>query len=283
MFTEGLGANSLRWVRKESGFKPNSVPNHGSEAGVVYNLKKGGGGLAVPPPAKFLNEHLSTGVTPASRVRLVSRNGNESGSDMDLSSDSEVEISGDNGANFQRGIRTINGTFPRNVRMTSQQDFCGRLQNKKHFDDRIPTAPPFVGSDPEVRTDHIDVNSSVISLPSRLPTFHASQKGSWHALIAYESCVRLCLHSWAQDHCMEAPYFLNDECCLLRDAFGLRKVLLQPEEELLAKQSSEIVSLKAAPFIRKTNCKMKVQVRKVNMGLDSPTSCSSFICKATKS
>ncbi|KAJ9696869.1 hypothetical protein PVL29_008870 [Vitis rotundifolia] len=66
------------------------------------------------------------------------------------------------------------------------------------------------------------------SHPARLPTFHASAQEPWHALIAYDACVRLCLHAWAGY--MDAPMFLESECALLRNAFGLQQVLLQSEE-----------------------------------------------------
>lgn len=45
-----------------------------------------------------------------------------------------------------------------------------------------------------------------------------SGQGPWYSVIAYDACVRLCLHSWARG-CMEAPVFLDNECALLRDAF----------------------------------------------------------------
>lgn len=85
------------------------------------------------------------------------------------------------------------------------------------------------------------------TLPSRFPTFHArwvsfiqiklflstfnskfshllfiecSEQGPWSAMISYEACVRLCLHSWETDSVTEASYFLNDDCTLIRNAFG---------------------------------------------------------------
>ncbi|KAL4281932.1 hypothetical protein GQ457_03G033850 [Hibiscus cannabinus] len=109
--------------------------------------------------------------------------------------------------------------------------------------------------------------------PARVPTFHASALGPWHAVIAYDACVRLCLHAWARG-CMEAPMFLENECALLRDTFGLQQVLLQSEEELMAKRSSELTSEAAAPKPKKIIGKMKVQVRKVKTTLDPPTGCS---------
>ncbi|TXG52695.1 hypothetical protein EZV62_021864 [Acer yangbiense] len=111
------------------------------------------------------------------------------------------------------------------------------------------------------------------SFPARLPTFHASAQGPWHAVIAYDACVRLCLHAWARG-CMEAPMYLDNECALLRDAFGLQQVLLQSEEELMVKRSSEPVSDGAAPKPKKIIGKMKVQVRRVKTSLDPPTGCN---------
>lgn len=129
-----------------------------------------------------------------------------------------------------------------------------------------------VKSDSFVRTT-TGSETATSSGPARLPTFHASALGPWHAVVAYDACVRLCLHAWAME-CMEAPMFLDNECALLREAFGLRQVLLQSEEELLAKQTSELASEKAAPKPKKIVGKMKVQVRKVKMALDPPTGCS---------
>ncbi|KAL6997387.1 hypothetical protein U1Q18_007514 [Sarracenia purpurea var. burkii] len=97
------------------------------------------------------------------------------------------------------------------------------------------------------------------SVPARLPTFHASAQGPWHAVIAYDACVRLCLHAWAKEGCEEAPMFLDNECALLRNAFGLLQVLLQSEEELLAKRSSELATEGTAPKPKKMVGKMKVQ------------------------
>ncbi|KAJ6829490.1 uncharacterized protein M6B38_357610 [Iris pallida] len=111
------------------------------------------------------------------------------------------------------------------------------------------------------------------SLPVRVPVFHASGQGPWYSVIAYDACVRLCLHSWARG-CMEAPIFLENECTLLRKAFGLQQILLQSEEELLMKRSSELVSEGAAVKPKKIIGKMKVQVRKVRMALDMPSGCN---------
>ncbi|KAL5982365.1 hypothetical protein ACLOJK_016436 [Asimina triloba] len=116
-----------------------------------------------------------------------------------------------------------------------------------------------------------EATAALGSLPRRIPTFNASGYGPWTAVLAYDACVRLCLHAWAK-HCMEAPVFLQDECLLLRNAFGLQKTLLQPEEELLAKPP-ELASEAMVPKPKKTICKMKVQVRKLKMSPDLPSIC----------
>ncbi|XP_019177354.1 PREDICTED: uncharacterized protein LOC109172616 [Ipomoea nil] len=116
---------------------------------------------------------------------------------------------------------------------------------------------------------------------SQYPTFHASGRGTWHTFVSYEACVRLCLHSWAKG-CVEAPVFLENECALLRNSFSLKQALLQPEEDLLRKMSSELVSEGATVKPKKTFGKMKVQVRKVKMGLEPPTGCSFSSIKPSK-
>lgn len=109
---------------------------------------------------------------------------------------------------------------------------------------------------------------------ARLPTFHASNQGPWHSVLAYDACMRLCLNAWARG-CLEAPIFLENECALLRNAFGLQQILLQSEEEILAKRGSEVVVEGAPQKPKKIIGKMKVQVRKVRMGVvDAPTGCS---------
>ncbi|XP_039069175.1 uncharacterized protein LOC120215602 [Hibiscus syriacus] len=124
-----------------------------------------------------------------------------------------------------------------------------------------------------VRSAGAEATTASSSGGARIPIFHASALGPWHAVIAYDACVRLCLHAWARG-CKEAPMFLENECALLRDTFGLQQVLLQSEEELMEKRSSELTNEAAAPKPKKIVGKMKVQVRKVKATLDPPTGCS---------
>ncbi|PQQ10519.1 uncharacterized protein Pyn_37378 [Prunus yedoensis var. nudiflora] len=184
----------------------------------------------------------------------------------------------------------------RNLESSAKKNFNStNLQSEKLSDDDVPSAPPFCGATQEIKQDDeispsregniengnlgqfvrttTSSEAAVPSCPARLPTFYASALGSWHAVIAYDACVRLCLHAWAME-CMEAPMFLENECALLRDSFSLRQVLLQSEEELLSKQTSELAGEKAAPKPKKIVGKMKVQVRRMKPGLDPPTGCS---------
>ncbi|KAL6180048.1 hypothetical protein ACLB2K_046717 [Fragaria x ananassa] len=186
----------------------------------------------------------------------------------------------------------------RNLGSAAEKGLHSRiLQSEKlSDDDDVPSAPPFCGAAQEIkqnqqsparihRTQHTPSSSdqfvrtantseaAASSCPAPVPTFYASALGPWHGVIAYDACVRLCLHAWAME-CMEAPMFLENECALLRDSFNLRQVLLQSEEELLAKRTSEISNEKAAPKPKKIVGKMKVQVRKIKVGLEPPTGCS---------
>ncbi|KAJ8765623.1 hypothetical protein K2173_014745 [Erythroxylum novogranatense] len=89
------------------------------------------------------------------------------------------------------------------------------------------------------------------SLPARVPTFHASEPGPWCAVISYEACFRLCQVACAEGRTEQASFFLSKEwAVLLRDAFGVRQILLQPAAEGLAKPPPELVSEKAAPKVQ---------------------------------
>ncbi|KAF3439219.1 hypothetical protein FNV43_RR17494 [Rhamnella rubrinervis] len=130
-------------------------------------------------------------------------------------------------------------------------------------------------SNPSYRTAGGTNMASPVSLPAHLPAFRLlSEQGTWCALIAYDACVRLCLHAWSLKGSPEVHCFLENECALLRDAFGLRHVLLQSEDELLDKRSAELVSQGTAINSRKLFGKIKVQVRRVKIGLDQPSGCS---------
>ncbi|KAH9545305.1 hypothetical protein CY35_12G041500 [Sphagnum magellanicum] len=96
------------------------------------------------------------------------------------------------------------------------------------------------------------------------PPVHLSGQAAWQAVIAYDACVRLCLRAWSRG-CEEAPKFLVDECCLLRDCFGLQQVLLQPLEDSTRKAASEDVEVSMTSKSKRTIGKVKVQVRKIRI------------------
>ncbi|GJR79878.1 ubiquitin-like protein [Tanacetum coccineum] len=56
--------------------------------------------------------------------------------------------------------------------------------------------------------------------------------------LTYEACIRLCLKNSSVP---EASAFLKEECSVLRAAFCLDQFLLQLEEELLNKKTSQVV------------------------------------------
>ncbi|KVI06799.1 hypothetical protein Ccrd_014846 [Cynara cardunculus var. scolymus] len=180
------------------------------------------------------------------------------------------------------------------------------IQKRRSSKEDFPSAPPFSGeikqemehsshSKAKYTSSRVDSHDSAAKSPieKKTPAVDlkenhkqetsnpSSSLGPWHAVIAYDACVRLCLHAWAKG-CMEAPIFLENECDLLRRTFGLQQVLLQSEEELLVKRSSEVRSEGAAQKTKKMVGKMKVQVRKVKMALDPPTGCSFSSIKPPK-
>lgn len=128
-------------------------------------------------------------------------------------------------------------------------------------------------SDQSLRNSTSVEGAAPLSLPARLPTFHASGQGPWCTMLSYDACVRLCLRLCSKGS-TEAQIFLDNECALLQNAFGLQKVLLQPEEELLLERPSQLVRESTTSKTKKNLGKMKVQVRKVKMDIDPPTGCS---------
>nr|VDD34137.1 unnamed protein product [Brassica oleracea] len=114
------------------------------------------------------------------------------------------------------------------------------------------------------------------TLPSRFPEFHASEQGPWSAMICYEACVRLCLHSLAADSDNEASYFLKNDYVLLRNAFGLQSFLLQSEEELLGDRPSNLVTDTTPQKSKKNVGKIKLQVGKIKMESDPQPGCGTI-------
>lgn len=100
---------------------------------------------------------------------------------------------------------------------------------------------------------------------------NTSGQTAWQTLIAYDACIRLCLHAWARG-CTEAPMFLRDECLVLRSAFGLHKFLLQPRgvqptEGGLHKSMEQTFPIKA----KKVVGKIRVEVKKTQNNTKAET------------
>ncbi|XP_065876631.1 uncharacterized protein [Euphorbia lathyris] len=96
-------------------------------------------------------------------------------------------------------------------------------------------------------------------------SYNTSGQYAWQTLIAYDACIRLCLYAWARG-CTEAPQFLQDECLVLRSAFGLHKFLLQPRgvqarEVTTTRNAEQLYPLK----VKKVVGKIRVEVRKLRI------------------
>ncbi|XP_052197461.1 uncharacterized protein LOC127804619 isoform X2 [Diospyros lotus] len=240
--------------------------------------KLGSQGSVVPASQHFTDAELSDSVAGSEVSSVLFKNNNTNVASQGTSTSVDYYSGIGSQQNDSQG-RTLQNREFFNDGVSSAASFAGSVQEIKLVAEQMPTfrthgttACDNTGiRDPLPRAAAGAVPSS--PLPVHHPTFHASGLGPWYAVISYDACVRLCLSAWARG-CLEAPIFLENECMLLRNAFGLKQVLLQPEEELLTKPSSELNSEGSALKPKKTFGKLKVQVRKVKMGPDLPTGCS---------
>ncbi|CAF2131185.1 unnamed protein product [Brassica napus] len=126
----------------------------------------------------------------------------------------------------------------------------------------IPSAPPIswaVEESGETKPASIQVSEASDTISAR---------GTSHAVVSYDACVRLCLHA-REKGCMEARMFLENECALLREAFGVKEHLSLSEEEMLVSQSSQAPHEGVAPKPKKNIGKMIVQIWHVKTDLDA--------------
>ncbi|KAF2539559.1 hypothetical protein F2Q68_00022969 [Brassica cretica] len=155
-------------------------------------------------------------------------------------------------------------------RIKSLKEF-GSKDNKSSYNECEPLH--IRNSEPKRKNAEVKTPGT---LPSRFPEFHASEQGPWSAMICYEACVRLCLHSLAEDSDIEASYFLKNDCVLLRNAFGLQSFLLQSEEELLGDRPSNLVTETNPQKSKKIVGKIKLQVGKIKMESDPQPGCGTI-------
>ncbi|MQL78322.1 hypothetical protein Taro_010762, partial [Colocasia esculenta] len=99
---------------------------------------------------------------------------------------------------------------------------------------------------------------------SNLASYHNSGQSAWQTFVAYDACFRLCLNAWARN-CMEAPEFLQDECMVLRNAFGLQRYLLQPQGQVSNGKPLENPEETGTVREKKVVEKIKVEVRKIRI------------------
>ncbi|KAG2719653.1 hypothetical protein I3843_03G262600 [Carya illinoinensis] len=116
---------------------------------------------------------------------------------------------------------------------------------------------------PDEKETHIPSLQTNVLHPS--PHYSTSGQYAWQTLIAYDACIRLCLHAWGRG-CTEAPEFLQDECVILRSAFGLHKFLLhpkgvQPMEVRTTKSVEQICSMNTEKVVGK----IRVEVKKLRV------------------
>ncbi|XP_038704638.1 uncharacterized protein LOC120000578 [Tripterygium wilfordii] len=95
--------------------------------------------------------------------------------------------------------------------------------------------------------------------------YSTSGQHAWQTLVAYDACIRLCLHAWSRC-CTEAPEFLRDECLVLRSAFGLHKFLLQPRHvQPAVVRTNENVEQIFPLKVKKVVGKIRVEVKKIRV------------------
>ncbi|WZZ00789.1 hypothetical protein YC2023_073117 [Brassica napus] len=243
-----------------------TIGNRKLDAKSVSNGVKAshGFGLRTAPP-------VPSATKPAAAAARGNHKNGGSSSDMDIASDSDEETyerhhspqDYKTHARFPHVAAAHNGGLGRN-----EAERNNNMSSHNECETRRNVEAGTTG-----RTQNGTITSTTSLLP-RFPTFHASEQGPWSAMIAYEACMRLCLHSQSVDRVNEASYFLNNECKTMRKAFSLEKFFLQSEEELLGKGPCELVTEPSAPKNKKTIGKIRVQVRKIKMGLDPPPGCN---------
>ncbi|KAF3320916.1 Cellulose synthase-like protein D3 [Carex littledalei] len=82
-------------------------------------------------------------------------------------------------------------------------------------------------------------------------------------MVAYEACNRLCMNA-CKSGCTQVAEFLQDECVVLRNAFGIQKFLLQPkgQHSYVARISYEKEAT-SNPKGKKVIEKIEVEVKKI--------------------
>ncbi|CAM6082195.1 unnamed protein product [Calypogeia fissa] len=166
----------------------------------------------------------------------------------------------------------VNTSMPANL-VSKSTSFSRQREREPSGSVRQDEQPARSVSGVAAEESFVSTKQSTYSLSHPPPTYISGQ-AAWQALIAYDACVRLCLGAWARG-CPEAPEFLQDECTLLRECFGLQQLLLQPYEEMKRKGVSDDTEATAASKPKRNVGKLKVQVCKFKMSKSKlPTGCT---------
>ncbi|KAF6138860.1 hypothetical protein GIB67_018591 [Kingdonia uniflora] len=159
-------------------------------------------------------------------------------------------------------------------------------QNKKLFGEDVPSAPPFCASNHEIKntqdaeqnhspTSYITPHTANSNCPFIIKEANSSKLTVAGVHVHNKNGNTLGNRSVRTSAGVEAAVSSGSLPARLPTYHAsVQQVLLQSEQELLAKRSSEIVSEGAAPKPKKIIGKIKVQVRRVKLGLDPPTGCS---------
>ncbi|XP_078154490.1 uncharacterized protein LOC144549583 [Carex rostrata] len=106
---------------------------------------------------------------------------------------------------------------------------------------------------------------------AQAPAYAASVHNAWESMVAYEACNRLCINA-CKSGCTQVAEFLQDECVVLRNAFGIQKFLLQPKGQ--HSYDARISYEKEAttnPKGKKVIEKIEVEVKKIRISPQKST------------
>ncbi|CAL5406118.1 unnamed protein product [Camellia sinensis] len=202
------------------------------------------------------NDVTDLGTPSAPPIIDIGREGNKSGAENELREDSEGLTE------MERSFDAIHLSKESEDGFQGDKEACSdwRVQSQKN--EHVERENKTVAGEKEAPAPYWQTNSFDNS-----PYYDASGQNAWQTLIAYDACIRLCLNAWARG-CTEAPEFLRDECLVLRSAFGLHKLLLQPRgvQSMQRKGTSsteQAGSLKVKKVVGKI--RVEVQVRKLRI------------------
>ncbi|PSS16057.1 Epidermin biosynthesis protein like [Actinidia chinensis var. chinensis] len=201
------------------------------------------------------NNVIDLGTPSAPPIIDIGREGNKSEAESEPIEDSggltETERSVDDGIHMPKESAHV---FRGNKEVSSDW----RVQSLK--DEHVERENKTVATETEGPALHWPANSFDNS-----PYYNASGQNAWQTLIAYDACIRLCLNAWARG-CTEAPDFLRDECLVLRSAFGLHKLLLQPRGVQPMRREGTASTEQACPLkVKKVVGKIRVEVKKLRL------------------